>query len=110
MKQLLFLTFTVFLNAETMTPVEHSSLHTYNKRSTLKHNNHNAAHKLHKIDEEQARSITMKRCKEEVGTLKLTHNGLYLYYIARTPKCTLLINALDGSIIDPEKMNTRHDQ
>ena len=40
-----------FSSAETMSPSEHNSLHTYNKRSTLKHNSEKRAHQLHKVDE-----------------------------------------------------------
>lgn len=91
-----------FVYAETMSQIDHLSLHTYNKHPSLKNTGDKRAHKLHKIDEEQAMAIAEKECKEDIVRLKLTHQRLYLYYIAKTSNCALYINALDGSIIDPE--------
>jgi len=94
-----------FSFAETMSPSEHNSLHTYNKRSTLKHNNEKKAHQLHKVDEAQAKAIAYKICKTKKLTLTLKHHSLYLYYHVNAEGCTLFINALDGSIIEPDKIN-----
>jgi len=94
-----------FSFAETMSPSEHNSLHTYNKRSTLKHNNEKKAHQLHKVDEAQAKAIAYKICKTKKLTLTLKHHSLYLYYHVNAEGCTLFINALDGSIIEPNKIN-----
>ncbi len=102
---LLTLVFCTFIYAETMSPTDHLNLHTYNKRPSLKHISKKRAHKLHKIDEKQAIAIAEKECKDGTVKLKLTHHSLYLYYIAKTPKCTLFINALDGSIIDSKIIN-----
>ncbi len=107
MKHILFFTLLTFLGAETMSPMEHQSLHTYNKRPTLRHSGDTHAHKLHKIDENEAKKIAVKHCKEKNISLKLTHQGRMLYYIATTAKCILYINALDGSVIVPEKFNTK---
>ena len=93
-----------FSSAETMSPSEHNSLHTYNKRSTLKHNSEKKAHQLHKVDEEQAKAIAYKICKTKKLTLALKHYSLYLYYHVKGEGCTLFINALDGSIIEPDKI------
>jgi len=94
-----------FSSAETMSPSEHNSLHTYNKRSTLKHNSEKRAHQLHKVDEAQAKIIAHKICKTKKLTLTLKHHSLYLYYNVTGEGCTLFINALDGSIIEPDKIN-----
>ena len=106
MKYLLILLTVYSLSfAETMSPSEHNSLHTYNKRSTLKHNNEKKAHQLHKVDEEQATAIAQKICKTKKLALTLKHYSLYLYYHVTAEGCTLFINALDGSIIEPDKIN-----
>ena len=93
-----------FSSAETMSPSEHNSLHSYNKRSTLKHNNEKRAHQLHKVDEAQAKAIAEKICKTKKLTLRLKHHSLYLYYDVKAEGCTLFINALDGSIIEADKI------
>jgi len=90
------------LAAEEMSPSQHQSLHTYNYRPTLKKQGEKNAHKLHKIDEKKAREIAREHCGEGTVKLKLTHTELYLYYIASTKGCRLYIDALDGSIIDPD--------
>ena len=99
--------FCTSISAETLSPLEHNSLHTYNKRFTFKHESEKRAHQLHKIDEKKARSIAQNVCKESSISLKLTHHELYLYYIAHTKKCTVYINALDGTIIDPKRIKTK---
>jgi hypothetical protein len=111
MKQLLsLLILTIFINAEEMSSMEHQTLHTYNKRPTLKNSSEKNAHKLHKIDEKKAKEIAGKICKEHEITLKLIHSQLYLYYEARTKNCLLYINALDGKLIDPETINKRNQE
>jgi len=94
-----------FSSTETMSPLEHNSLHTYNKRPSLRHTNEKRAHRLHKVDEEQAKAIAHKICKTKKLTLTLKHHSLYLYYHVNAEGCTLFINALDGSIIEPDKIN-----
>ncbi len=98
MKQLfLLLTLTLLVDAEQMSSMEHQSLHSYNHRPNLKKSGKKQAHRLHKIDEKQARMIAQKYCKEKGVKLKLTHRGRTLYYIATTENCTIAINALDGT-------------
>ena len=101
---------TTHISAETMSPLEHKSLHTYNKRLTLQQTSNNRAHKLHKIDEKEAYRIAKKICKSKHIKLILTHHSLYLYYIASTDNCRILINALDGSIINPTINNKKESK
>ena len=93
------------LYAEKMTSMEHQGLHTYNNRPTLKNRGEKNAHKLHKIDEKQAMEIASNKCGTDEIKLKLTHSGLYLYYIATAKNCRLYINALDGTLIDPKTID-----
>jgi hypothetical protein len=95
---LLLLTLAFFINAAEMSPMEHRSIHTYNYRPALKKSGEKNAHKLHKIDEKQARAIAENYCKEKGVKLKLTHSGRTLYYIAATKHCTIAIDALDGMV------------
>jgi hypothetical protein len=78
--------------------MEHRSIHTYNHRPGLKKSSEKNAHKLHKIDEKQARAIAENHCKEKGVKLTLTHSGRTLYYIAATKHCTITIDALDGTV------------
>jgi len=96
--------------AETMSASEHLGLHSYNNRPSLKHTDNRNAHRLHKVDEAQAEKIAAKACRSSDVKLILTHHALTLYYIARTPGCTVYINALDGTIIDPKTINMEKKQ
>ncbi len=107
---LLILGFCTSMYAQTMSASEHLDLHRYNHRPSLKHMDEKNAHRLHKIDEDQARKIAARTCRGSDVKLTLTHRGSYLYYIARTTKCTVYINALDGTVIDPKKINTENTQ
>ena len=91
-----------FIQAEQMSSMDHQSIHTYNKRPIVRKSAEKKAHELHKIDERKAREIAEKKCGEKVRRLTLNHSRLYLYYRAETENCTLYINALDGTIFDPE--------
>ncbi|MDA7817046.1 hypothetical protein N9A28_02530 [Sulfurimonas sp.] len=92
----------VFASSETLSPSEHNSIHGYNNRPVVKMNKKLNMHKLHKIDEEQARKIVEDDTNEEVISLKLTHSGRYIIYKARTKNYFLVINALDGTIENKE--------
>jgi hypothetical protein len=112
MKPLLLLpALTFFINAAEMSPMEHRSIHTYNYRPALKKSGEKNAHKLHKIDEKQARLIAENHCKEKGVELTLTHSGRTLYYIAATKHCTIAIDALDGTVkaVDT-KMGNKNDR
>jgi len=89
-------------NTEEMTPVEHSSLHSYNNKSLLKNRSERNAHRLHKIDEVQAKEIAKAICGETIESLELRHTKCRLYYIAKSKKCTTNIDALDGSVVQAE--------
>ena len=108
---LLALAMCTYINAEeTMSTAEHQSLHTYNKNSFLKRTGEKRAHQLHKIDEKMAMKIAIKKCKDKSVQLTLNHQNSYLYFIAKAPECTVYINALDGSIIDPSTINKENRQ
>ncbi len=101
---LCLLSLSAFAAAQTMSPDQHLKLHSYNKRPSLAKSADQKAHRMHQIDEKKAKAIARKMC--ETGTLKLqlTHRDVYFYYIAKTPTCTVYINAMDGSVIDPVRI------
>jgi len=86
-------------NTAEMTPIEHSSLHSYNNKLLLKHRSERNGHRLHKIDETKAKAIAKVICGESIESLELRHVKQRLYYIAKSKKCTTYIDALDGSVV-----------
>lgn len=88
---------------EKLSNTEHRSIHSSNQRPTVKMNKKRKAHQLHKVDEEQAKITAKEETKEEVQSIRLTHHGKYLIYIVKTKQYTLIINALDGTVIKKQK-------
>lgn len=99
---LLIIPMFVFAQGQTLTPREHNSVHGYNHRPMIKIQKKRNMHKLHKIDEEEAKKIVGDKTNEEVTSLKLSHRGSYLIYKVKTEHYLLTINALDGTIIKKE--------
>jgi uncharacterized membrane protein YkoI len=99
----------VFASGATLTPSEHSSVHGYNKRPVAKIQQKQNMHKLHKIDEEEAKKIVRDKTNEEVISLKLSHTGNKLIYKAKTKHHSLIINALDGGVIKDELIGSAQE-
>ena len=95
----------IFASGQTLNYEEHGSLHTYNKRPTMKSKIRSRHHKLHKVNEKQARAIAKENTGEEVKNINLTHKGKYLMFRIQTEHYNLKINALDGTIITKEKID-----
>jgi len=85
-----------------MTPLEHSSIHGYNKAPLVNIKNDQKKRQISNIDEKQAREIVKKETNEEVDNIELTHVGIYLVYKANTKSYALQINAIDGVVIKKE--------
>lgn len=94
-----------FASSNTLTPMEHNSIHGYNKKPLAKMQQKRNMHKLHKVDDKEVRSIANKETAEEIKSVKLTHRGNILKYIVKTENYTITINALDGKILDKVKKN-----
>ena len=94
-----------FALSNTLTPMEHKSIHGYNKRPSAKMQQKRNMHRLHKVDEEKAAEIVKKETKEDIQSLRLTHTGKILKYLVKTESYNLTINALDGEILDKAKNN-----
>lgn len=107
---LVLVLFVGILTAEEMSPIDHMSIHTYNHRPSLRHKGELNMHKLHKINEAEAKVIAEKTCKEKISRLKLTHRDMLLYYIVKSKSCEVHINALDGTIIKKKTIKTRNKQ
>lgn len=95
----LLLPIVAFASGETLSPSEHNSVHNTNNRPTVKIQKNRNMHKLHKVDEKQAKKIVEDETKEEVVSIKLTHSGQHLIYKVKTEHYLLTINALDGTVI-----------
>ena len=95
----------IFASGQELNYEEHESLHTYNKRPTMKGKIRSQHHKLHKVNEDQARAITAKNTGEKVKHIHLKHKGKYLIFDIQTENYILIINALDGTIIKKEKID-----
>ena len=100
---LLIMPFSIFASGETMSVYDSLYFSNANKQ-LFKLNNHQKTrmHKLHKIDEQEAKFIIKELTQEEDINLKLTTRGKYLIYKASTEHYTLIINALDGTLIEKE--------
>ena len=88
--------------SQAMTPMEHSSVHGYNKNPVLKTKTEQKMNKLSNIKDEQARKIVKKETTEDVEKLKLTHSGNFLVYKATTKSYRVQVNALDGTVMKKE--------
>lgn len=101
---LIFASSETLYKGETLSTSEHVFLHgSSNYRPSIRLKNKRKIHKLHKVDEAQAKAIARGETKEEVVSLRLTHVNKYLIYKLTTEGYFLIINALDGSVIKKEK-------
>jgi hypothetical protein len=100
---LLFVPLMVFATGETLTFEEHMSIHNSNHRPSIKLKKKRQMHRLSKLNEQDAQSITKKETKEESQSIRLTHRGKHLMFKVHTENYLLSINALDGTIIKREK-------
>jgi len=92
-----------FASDETFSVQEHRSIHnTSTFKPSVKMKEKQQMHRLHKIDEDEAKKIALDETKESVVFLKLTHEGKYLIYKIKTENYRLIVNALDGSVIKKE--------
>jgi hypothetical protein len=99
---LLFVPFIVFAS-DILTSQEHMSIHNSNYRPLIKLQKEREMHRLHKIDEQDVARITKEETDEESQSIKLTHRGYYLIFKVRTANYLLIINALDGTIMEEER-------
>lgn len=59
--------------------------------------------KMAKVSEKEAVEMAKKSCAtKEVEFTKLSIRGARLFYLIETQKCTLKIDALDGSLMEKE--------
>jgi uncharacterized membrane protein YkoI len=103
MKHLTLLIAPIFVFAsQTITPMEQSSIHGYNKNPTLKMKTEQKKRNLSNYKDEEIRQIVKKETSEDVLKLKLTQSGNYLVYKAITKSYRVQVNALDGTIMKKE--------
>ena len=101
MKKLLFILLTTNLMAtEMLTTQQHLMLHKYNKKPSLQAKQKKVAHKLHKVDEKEAKEIVKKLTSEDTKYIKLFHRGKVLKYFIKTKSGkTIILNALSGEVL-----------
>ena len=92
-------------NSDLMTPSEHNSVHTVNRKPIILLEKKRNMHKIHVIDEEKVKKIIQKNTGEDVKKLKLHHEGRCLCYEADTKSFNLKINAMSGEVMEKK----RHD-
>jgi len=88
---------------EKITPAQHKTIHHHNSKIVLKLQENSNMHRIHKIDELQAKKIVKDLTNEDVEELKLTHKSRVLFYKATTKNYVVEINAMDAKIIKKEK-------
>ena len=88
---------------EKITPAQHRVIHHHNSKTVLKLQEKSNMHRIHKIDELQAKKIVKDLTNEEVEELKLTHKSRILFYKATTKNYVVEINAMDAKIMKQEK-------
>lgn len=106
MKYIFILAISVlYLHAETakMTQSEYKSIHHHNNKAVLKIREKSNMHRIHKVDEEQAKVIVRDLTHEKVIKLKLTNRNRILYFSALTQHYHVEVNAMDGTILKKEK-------
>jgi len=80
---------------------EHNNMTHTNKKMSLKIKDTQELHRLHQIDENQAKEIVEEASMEKVSSIIIKHNGLLLYYLVKTQSGKLFkVNAIDGVIIE----------
>ncbi|WP_324171852.1 PepSY domain-containing protein [Sulfurimonas sp.] len=88
--------------SQAMTPMEHSSIHGYNKNPNLKIKTEQKKKKLSNIKDKEARKIVKKATTQEVEKIQLIHLGDFLIYKATTKDYKVQVNAIDGTIMKKE--------
>jgi uncharacterized membrane protein YkoI len=89
--------------ATNITVQEHNSFHNTNSRPTLKADKKRKMHALHKIDEKQAAQLVKNETEEEIISHTLTHEGNSLFYDIDTKNYTIVLDAIDGTILKKVK-------
>lgn len=103
MKYLTLLIAPIFAFAsQAMTPMQHSSVHGYNKNPILKIKTEQMKNKLRNIKTDEARQIVKTATTEDVKKIKLTHSGNFLVYKTTTKSYRVQVNALDGTVMKKE--------
>ena len=89
--------------ATNITVQEHNSFHNTNNRSSLNGLKKRNMHALHKIDEKKATQLVKTETGEEIISQTLTHEGNSLFYDIDTKNYTIVLDAIDGTILKKVK-------
>ena len=86
-----------------ITQQEYKKIHHNNFKMGLKTQEKSYMHRIHKVDETQAKEIATKETNEKVSKLKLEHRGRVLFYKVYTQHNYLEINAMDATVMKKDK-------
>ena len=102
---LLMATLVLSLSADVakITQQEYKKIHHNNNKMGLKIQEKSYMHRIHKVDETQAKEIAINETNEEVLKLTLDHKGRVLFYKVHTKNHYLEINAMDATVMKKDK-------
>jgi len=95
--------FVLFASGQTMSVLDTLYFNKADKQLfKLKYQQKARMNQLSNIDKEEARAIIKESTQQETQGIKLTTSGKYLIYRASTKDYNLVINALDGTLMQKE--------
>jgi uncharacterized membrane protein YkoI len=100
MRYLLFaLVPVVLLHAQELTPSQVSSMYMYDYSTSAQIKHKRMLAKMATLQPSEAHDIAMQHCQGDVQNIKLIRHAKRLFYAMQIEKCSIRIDALDGSII-----------
>ena len=103
---IIVLSLTLYASSKELSPSEYKSIHNHSNRPVLKMGKRSNMHKLHNVTEEEAKIIAKNETKEDVTSLKLTNDKRFLIYKIETEHYVLIINALDGTVMEKKEIKS----
>lgn len=94
--------FILFASGKTLSTSDYMYLSNIDKQPFKRTNKQSRINQIDKINEDQAKAIIKKLTQEDTQSIKLTRRGKYLLYKISTQNHTIVINALDGTLIKQE--------
>ena len=99
---LLVIPFIVFASGKTMSNSDYLYFSGIEKQPFTQQNEKARLYAIDTIGEKKAHSITKELTKEDTVSLKLTNSGRYLIYKITTKNYRVILNALDGTVMEKE--------
>lgn len=90
------------LSAQELTPEQWMQIQSYNHKSSLKLKQQHLLNQLAQVSEADAHTLAQNECGGDISRSKLMQHNRRLFYTIALDRCTLQIDALDGSIMRKE--------